>query len=257
MDDYLLFQLYGPLASWGDVAVGEERPSLPHPGKSAIVGLMAAALGVTRDQENVLEKMAHHYRVAVRVDSSGLLLRDYHTAQVPPQVALKKHPSATRKDELAALRRYQREHTGTSGTILSYREFRNDARYRIAVTAATDAPFSLDECAEALRRPRLPIYLGRKSCPPALPMQPQIATAGSILDAFIQAKFTDVKSLMSELETDRYTLPDPSSSLFWEHGMNSGVEPRETFTRYDLPRSRKRWQFAPRAEHHAAVREEE
>jgi len=257
MDNYLLFQLYGPLASWGDVAVGEERPSLPHPGKSAVLGLLAAALGVTRDQEAMLNAMIRSYRVAVRMDSPGLPLRDYHTVQVPPQAALKKRPSATRKDELTALKRYQKDSTNTGGTILSYREYRNDARYRIAVTATADAPFTLQNCAEALQRPRLQLYLGRKSCPLALPMQPQVIEAcPSILDAFRHARFIDVTGLTSTLNADRYRLPDASNSLFWEHGMQSGIDPRETFTRYDLPRSRKRWQFTSRPEHHAAVKED-
>jgi CRISPR system Cascade subunit CasD len=38
MRDYLLFRLYGPLAAWGDIAVGEYRPSFAHPSKSAIIG---------------------------------------------------------------------------------------------------------------------------------------------------------------------------------------------------------------------------
>jgi len=46
--DYLVFQLYGPLASWGDIAVGETRPSALTPSRSAILGLLAAALGLKR-----------------------------------------------------------------------------------------------------------------------------------------------------------------------------------------------------------------
>ena len=46
--DYLVFRLYGPMCSWGDIAVGEVRPSTVHPSKSAILGLIAAALGVKR-----------------------------------------------------------------------------------------------------------------------------------------------------------------------------------------------------------------
>ena len=42
--DYLLFRLYGPMASWGEIAVGETRHSAAYPGKSAIIGLLAAAM---------------------------------------------------------------------------------------------------------------------------------------------------------------------------------------------------------------------
>ncbi len=44
MDNYLVFQLYAPLAAWGGQAVGQERPSDDHPSRSALLGLLAAAL---------------------------------------------------------------------------------------------------------------------------------------------------------------------------------------------------------------------
>jgi CRISPR-associated Cas5-like protein len=37
--DYLLFRLYGPMASWGEIAVGEIRHTASYPGKSAIIVL--------------------------------------------------------------------------------------------------------------------------------------------------------------------------------------------------------------------------
>jgi CRISPR system Cascade subunit CasD len=72
MRDYLLFRLYGPLAAWGDIAVGEYRPSFAHPGKSAIIGLLAAALGIRRDKEEQ-KSLAESCSFAVRVDSMGVL----------------------------------------------------------------------------------------------------------------------------------------------------------------------------------------
>ena len=84
MTKYLVFRLYGPMASWGDVAVGTYRPTFDHPSKSAVMGLLAAAIGIRRDEEVKLRKMAESYDFAVRVDASGTMLRDYHTSQVPP-----------------------------------------------------------------------------------------------------------------------------------------------------------------------------
>ena len=52
MKDYLLFRLHGALASWGDIAVGDIRPSYRYPSKSAVIGLLAAALGVERDEHH-------------------------------------------------------------------------------------------------------------------------------------------------------------------------------------------------------------
>ena len=94
-------QLQAPLASWGDTAVGEYRPSIDYPGQSALVGLLGAALGLRREEEAAHAALAASYGFAVGIQSGGHLLRDYHTAQVPGQTALKKRPHATRRDELA------------------------------------------------------------------------------------------------------------------------------------------------------------
>src|SRR6266699_2816470 len=80
--EYLVFRLYGPMCSWGDIAVGEVRPSTMHPSKSAILGLVAAALGLKRpdtvrdeNERTTLEvahsTLAHGYGFAVRVDAPG------------------------------------------------------------------------------------------------------------------------------------------------------------------------------------------
>ncbi len=51
MTEYLVFRLYAPLASWGEAAVGESRPTATYPGRGAIIGLLGAALGVRRDDD--------------------------------------------------------------------------------------------------------------------------------------------------------------------------------------------------------------
>jgi len=93
---YLIFRLYGPMCAWGDIAVGEQRPSAGHPAKSAVLGLLAAALGVRRDEEGRQKLLADAYAMAVRVDVSGELLRDYHAITVQtPHTALLFGPKAT------------------------------------------------------------------------------------------------------------------------------------------------------------------
>ena len=38
MKDYLVFRLYGPMASWGQAAVGGDRPTDIQPSRSAVLG---------------------------------------------------------------------------------------------------------------------------------------------------------------------------------------------------------------------------
>ena len=56
MSDFLVFQLYGPLCSWGGVAVGQERPTETHPTKSAIVGIIGMMKGPWLKLENRKDK---------------------------------------------------------------------------------------------------------------------------------------------------------------------------------------------------------
>lgn len=176
MNEYLLFRLYGPMASWGDTAVGEYRPSYKHPSRTAVLGLVAAALGIGRDEEDRLLGLDRDYRMAVRVERGGELLRDYHTTQVPPQQRGIRHRS--RRDELAA---------DKLNTILSQRDYRTDAANSIALQPVCAEPrHGLLQMAQALRRPRFPLYLGRKSCPPALPLDAKVLHAQGLGDAFAQ-----------------------------------------------------------------------
>ncbi len=233
MRQFLLFQLYGPMAAWGDVAVGEQRPSASHPSKSAILGLLAAAKGIRRDEEPLHRAMAAGYGFGVRVDAPGELLRDYHTAQVPP--AKGKAKFFTRRDELR---------NAELNTILSSRDYRVDGRYTVAVwVQGSEPPFTLQTLSEALQAPRLTPYLGRKSCPPAVPMCPQIVEESSLKSAFSAAVFPDDDRLSC--------IGVPAQiSYYWESldGENAGMPASMVYPRRDQPLSRKRWQFSERDE---------
>mgnify|MGYP001436839351 FL=1 len=79
----LVFRLYGAMASWGSTAVGGVRPTESTPSRSAVVGLLSAALGLKREQEEDIARLNDCLSMAIKSESDGRLLRDYHTAQVP------------------------------------------------------------------------------------------------------------------------------------------------------------------------------
>lgn len=244
MKEYLIFRLYGPMASWGDIAVGEVRPSYTHPSKSAVLGLIAAALGISRDQESLHRRLADSYGFAVRVDTVGKPLSDYQTAQVPPSgTGRKRTILATRRDEVVTLPREKLK------TILSKRDYRMDALATVMIWERTSPPYSLEKLAKALKYPGFVLYLGRKSCPLGLPMEAQVVAADTLLEALRKAKFTDFVEL-------RY-LPDRGiPTQYWEENAEAGMQPQQTFERRDIPLSRQRWQFDVRREYHASYPEE-
>lgn len=179
MRQHLVFTLYGPLQAWGTVAVGEVRPVSGHPTRSGVIGLLAAALGVRRDEGGCLLDLHEKYGVAVRVDAPGVRMTDYHTVQTPVQKA--KREFFCRRDELLQkLEPYE-----DLNTILSSREYVADARFTACVWAQEGAPYSLEVLRKALRTPALTPYLGRKCCV-AAPFGPEIIGAEDVLAAFAQ-----------------------------------------------------------------------
>ncbi len=264
--EYLLFRLYGPLASWGEIAVGESRHTADSPSKSSLLGLLAASIGIRRDEEERQMALAIGYKFAVKVMGIGSLLRDYHTTQVPDSVG--GYTYRTRRDELVIGKE-------RLGTILSSREYRCDALYLVAVKALEGAPYPLSELKEHLLKPRFHLYLGRKSCPLSIPLAPVVILAncfGEALDSYRHTPLyisqgllsaaqkecaggalADAPSLGSLSREDRYALSLKSQQVryYWEGDTGEFRDTAEgvlTLTRHDQPLSRRRWQFTQRSE---------
>lgn len=174
MGAYLTFVAAAPLASFGDVAPGERRGSAGRPTRSGLLGLVAAALGLERDDRAALAAVTEGYGLACAVLPGATPLLDYHTVQTPRGTDLNRfsrghgRPPATRAEELAA---------GRHDTLLSRRDYWCDVVVLAALWARHGAPHDLETLAQALRHPRFALYLGRKSCPLMLPLNPRVETA--------------------------------------------------------------------------------
>lgn len=250
--DTLIFQLQATLSSWGEVAVGEYRPSAEYPSQSAIHGLLGAALGIERDDDEAQAALRNGYRLAVGVLSQGRLLRDYHTAQVPSRSDLKKRPHATRKDELSLPKT-------DLNTILSSRDYRQDAAALVAIQAMADAPYSLQHLAEALKKPKFVLYLGRKSCPLDEPLYPRVMEADTI-----NVAFADYQQQLTALWTQQLPRHDEQKNravrkIAWGDDFGTddlsaiGMNRDLSITRKDQVITRQGWQFADRSEHIALL----
>ena len=232
--DYLVFQLQAPLSAWGETAVGEFRPTANYPSESALLGLLAAALGIRREEENVHAALRSGYGFAIGVLCSGRLLRDYHTAQVPGRVSLKNRPHNSRRDELNLPK-------DELNTILSTRDYRQDAASLVAVQMRNGAPYALSDVAQALAKPRFTLYLGRKACPPALPLNPQIIAAENALAALHAYRQTHAER--------RGETVHAFERIVWGEGIESGAAHDLEVLRKDRVLSREHWQFGDRIEY--------
>jgi CRISPR system Cascade subunit CasD len=130
----LVLRLGAPLQSWGTSSRFVRRNTDRAPSKSGIIGLFAAAQG--RRRADPIEDLVR-LRVGVRIEQPGRLERDFQTA---------------------------RTHDGSASMPLSYRFYLADAVFLVAVQGETEM---LEGLRDALLHPVFPLYLGRRSCPPA------------------------------------------------------------------------------------------
>lgn len=248
MGTYVVFRLYGPMVAWGDIAVGERRPIGSSPSRSGVLGLLGAALGIPREDAQGQRDLDQH-GFASLVEKPGALLTDFHTIQSPAEKLLTERP-VRRADELS----FDRGERGMQ-TILSYRDYRTDAMALACVWPLSDAPrWTVERLAEALRAPSFLLYLGRKSCPLALPLCPQLVEASHPVTALQQPRpeqeitFLRGVGLSGPRAGERCT-------VHWERGAHE-VEPDPVFhehstTRRDRVRDASRRQFQVRQERSA------
>lgn len=164
MREYLLFDLSAPMGAFGSYAGHERRGSEIMPPRSAVLGLLGAALGIERADHDG-QAALRRYRVAVRLLAQNAPLRDYHTVQTVP--AKIKRPNGRR----AAIEAIGRD----VNTSITVRDYRTDVAFTVAVWNE-DAPWPLSQVKDALLRPAFVLYLGRKSCPLAAPLGPRIVS---------------------------------------------------------------------------------
>ncbi|GGO98584.1 type I-E CRISPR-associated protein Cas5/CasD [Wenjunlia tyrosinilytica] len=152
----LLLRLAGPLQSWGSRSAFNRRETRPEPTKSGVIGLLAAAAGLAR--EDPLDELLP-LRLGIRVDQPGTLLRDYHTVsdyrgRPLPQTGV-------------SGKGIQKPTSPAKHTHVTTRYYLQDA---VFVAALAGPRALLTTLGQAVRAPAFPLALGRRSCPPTQPL---------------------------------------------------------------------------------------
>lgn len=150
----LLLRLAGPLQAWGSAARFARRTTENAPTKSGVIGLLAGAQGRCREAD--LSDLAA-LRFGVRIDQPGTRLRDFQTA-----------------------------HHADSGKAmpLSERFYLADAVFVAGVEGDTDL---IKKLHAAVQEPAFLPYLGRRSCPPARPVDLGVRADTDLESALRQA----------------------------------------------------------------------
>ncbi|QHI95195.1 type I-E CRISPR-associated protein Cas5/CasD [Aristophania vespae] len=175
MGRFLTFAMVAPIASFGSLAVGEERGSWERPARSAVLGLIASCLGLTREEEEAHRKLSDSCGIAILYHSSKTTIRDFHTAQMAQ--TQRNEYYATRADEIMR---------GKLSTVVSKRDYRTGIWHIGALWLRDHADgWSLEQLQQAMNKPVFTPYLGRKSCPLALPLAPEIIKADTASEALL------------------------------------------------------------------------
>lgn len=129
----LLMRLAAPLQSWGTASKFNSRGTEKEPSKSGVIGMVASAMGLSRDSDI---SMLSVLRFGVRIDQPGRMIRDFHTVSK----------------------------NGKSVDYITERFYLADAVFLVGLEGDGQV---LETADAALRRPKYPLFLGRRSCPPS------------------------------------------------------------------------------------------
>lgn len=167
MTDFLILQLDGVLQAWGDHSFEDYRPTVAFPTRSGLLGLIAACLGIDREDTDGLTALDRSLWFTVRAedrsgDAPAHKLTDFHTVLNARKVDVRK-PSEY--------------------PVVSRREYLCDGLFSVAVEQAANAAVTLDRIAAALQRPVFTPSLGRRSCALSRPLLAARLEAGNPAEA--------------------------------------------------------------------------
>lgn len=143
----LLLRLIGPMQSWGTTSRFDQRDTGNEPSKSGVIGLLAAAMGIDRENWTDLEPLAR-MSMGVRHDRPGVPKRDYQTAGCAATDTIIKADGTPAKDG-----------------VVSQRFYLADAAFLVGLEG--DDRALLEKAQAHLKNPVWPLALGRKSYLPS------------------------------------------------------------------------------------------
>lgn len=169
----LTIKLTAPLQSYGNEATFSRRTSYHFPSKSAVLGMIAAALGYRRDDSRI--QQLNELKMAVRIDQPGRTLTDFQTIE------------------------YDQDHHKRS---LSYRDYLQDAVFVAAIGGEEQQITTIEK---ALHHPKFQLFLGRRANVPAGPLCTKVFNNSDPVTVLKSYPWQAAKWYQQRVNQDRYS----------------------------------------------------
>ena len=216
----LFLRLEGPLQAWGDTSKLVIRRTMDAPTKSGLLGLICCAMGLSRQNARERLPRLNTLRMGVRIDRPGTRWWDYQT--VGAGIGM-----TTAGGDVK---------TGDKGTLITRREYLADASFLVALQGETEL---IQEIATAFVEPKWPVFLGRKSCPPSVPVLARPREGESWTNPSF---YETLEAALSELPWSPRYRDDPKPDgekvetlVEWRPASESDVAPDDAEVWYDRP----------------------
>ena len=179
---WLILRLEAPLLAFGGVTVDQEGVTRDFPAASMLTGLLANALGFRRTDWEKHQALQDRLVFAARRERDGTLLTDTQNAQL----------AKTDKGWTAWGRPEGRDGASYGAPHRRRRDYHGDACVTVALrldsadSGAADSGPDLETLAASLDRPARPLFIGRKSCLPSLPLRQKDGVTAPTAHAALQ-----------------------------------------------------------------------
>jgi CRISPR system Cascade subunit CasD len=185
MPEYLILKLQGAMQAYGGHTYEVFRPSMIFPTRSAIVGLLGACLGISREHPEILKQLNDSFELTVLAHSRTIEHRHFSDSK---QARLKKDPLNLQKiiDYHTVLDARRSTGQARPDAIVSQREYLCDAEFTLALNSTMTAKYGLKQLELAVKKPIYTPYLGRRSCPLQRPLYENKIKADSVQQALNQ-----------------------------------------------------------------------
>jgi len=225
----LFLRLEGPLQAWGDPSKFVIRRSMDAPTKSGVIGLICCAMGLSRQAAREALPKLSELAMGVRIDRAGIRWWDWHT--VGAKIGILNAKGQVKKTAS----------TGEYETLITRREYLSDASFLVALQGK---PEMLEEIAKGLTSPKWPVFLGRKSCPPSVPVLVERAEDDGSFAPLLE-RHSDIESALKSIRwRPRYSDSrrrersiDLPSLIEWRATDKEPTAPSEAEVWYDVPSS--------------------